>query len=226
VSRLGVIQNSPGTREKVSAAVVTKKNSADVTQLMPQGSARIISGGSLRTRLIGQSTLRGETGQKLVDGLGSRKRKKRGFWQNREVSARSAGDSPRHGADGCISIMTTKPGACADSSAIDATRGLVFSGILSRALSGHAPTCACRQLRVDYDGVAAVVIESGAHNWALVPNARERYFNAAMRHLNAYFYKGETRDAESGLHTLAHAACCVVFLLALDLRGAFKKKRR
>jgi Domain of unknown function (DUF5664) len=62
------------------------------------------------------------------------------------------------------------------------------------------------------------------HNWALVPNARKRYYDAAMRHLNAYFFEGETRDVESGLHTLAHAACCVLFLLALDLRGAFKKR--
>ena len=62
------------------------------------------------------------------------------------------------------------------------------------------------------------------HNWAIVPNARQRYYDAAMRHLNAYYFKGETRDEESKLHTLAHACCCCLFLLALDLRGAFAKK--
>ena len=62
------------------------------------------------------------------------------------------------------------------------------------------------------------------HNWALVPDAHRRYYDAAMRHLHAYFCKGECRDSESGLHTLAHAAACVLFLLALDLRGEFKKR--
>ncbi len=54
-------------------------------------------------------------------------------------------------------------------------------------------------------------------NWAKVPEARQRYYDAAMRHLTTWF-DGERCDPESGLHHLAHFCCCGLFLLALDLR--------
>lgn len=60
----------------------------------------------------------------------------------------------------------------------------------------------------------------GRDNWQLVQDARERYYDAAVRHLTA-FHEGERYDAER-LHHLACAGCCVLFLLALDLRGAFE----
>ena len=55
------------------------------------------------------------------------------------------------------------------------------------------------------------------NNWQLVPDARDRYFSAAVRHLTAW-HNGEDLDAESGLHHLAHAGCCVLFLLWFSLR--------
>ncbi len=55
----------------------------------------------------------------------------------------------------------------------------------------------------------------GPNNWQLVPNARERYFAAAHRHLAAW-RGGEQDDNESGLSHLAHAACCLLFLMWID----------
>ena len=52
----------------------------------------------------------------------------------------------------------------------------------------------------------------GDHNWRQVDNAGERYFDAALRHLHAW-HDGERLDGESGLPHLAHAACCILFLL-------------
>jgi hypothetical protein len=52
-------------------------------------------------------------------------------------------------------------------------------------------------------------------NWRHVPDARRRYFAAAMRHLVAWF-AGERVDPESGRPHLAHATCCLLFLLELD----------
>ena len=49
-------------------------------------------------------------------------------------------------------------------------------------------------------------------NWRKVPDGRRRYFDAALRHLTAW-YGGEDLDPESGLPHLAHAGCCVLFLL-------------
>ena len=55
----------------------------------------------------------------------------------------------------------------------------------------------------------------GADNWQRVPEARQRYFDATMRHLLAW-WDGERLDAESGLPHLAHAGCCILFLLWAD----------
>lgn len=54
-------------------------------------------------------------------------------------------------------------------------------------------------------------------NWLHVPNARERYYDAAMRHLELW-KTGEQRDPEWNLHHLAHAGCCILFILGIELR--------
>lgn len=52
-------------------------------------------------------------------------------------------------------------------------------------------------------------------NWQHVDRGKERYFDAAMRHLLAW-KGGEKKDLESGLPHLAHAACCLLFLIWFD----------
>lgn len=52
-------------------------------------------------------------------------------------------------------------------------------------------------------------------NWKKVDNGRKRYFNAALRHLWAW-WKGESKDPESGLSHLAHATCCFMFLMWME----------
>lgn len=64
------------------------------------------------------------------------------------------------------------------------------------------------------------VLEYGAKkysvgNWVNVPDGKTRYYDAAMRHLDAW-RGGEINDSESGLPHLAHAACCLLFLLWFD----------
>lgn len=54
----------------------------------------------------------------------------------------------------------------------------------------------------------------GQNNWRLCQEP-ERYRLAAMRHVLAMTY-GEQLDRESALPHAAHAACCVVFFLALQ----------
>jgi hypothetical protein len=53
-------------------------------------------------------------------------------------------------------------------------------------------------------------------NWRLVPEGRRRYFAAAQRHL-WQFKRGETTDPESGLHHLAHAVTCLMFILEKEM---------
>lgn len=53
------------------------------------------------------------------------------------------------------------------------------------------------------------------NNWQKVDNSRTRYYDAAMRHIDAWF-NGDLKDAETGLHHLAHAICCLMFLMWFD----------
>lgn len=52
-------------------------------------------------------------------------------------------------------------------------------------------------------------------NWKFVADANNRYMDAAMRHLVAH-QQGEQRDAESGESHIAHAICCLLFMLWHD----------
>jgi hypothetical protein len=65
----------------------------------------------------------------------------------------------------------------------------------------------------------AAVLAFGAqkyaeHNWRK-GFAWSRPLSAAMRHITA-FNAGEDTDPESGLSHLAHAACCIMFLLEFE----------
>ena len=71
------------------------------------------------------------------------------------------------------------------------------------------------------------VLEYGAstkyeiNNWQKVPSARTRYYDAAMRHIDAW-WNGELLDLDKGdqkgshLPHLAHAICCLMFLMWFD----------
>jgi len=54
-------------------------------------------------------------------------------------------------------------------------------------------------------------------NWKVVPNARERYYNAALRHITAW-HEGSPYDSQTKISHLAHAMCCLIFLRALERR--------
>jgi len=53
------------------------------------------------------------------------------------------------------------------------------------------------------------------NSWQSVPNAKERYLDAAMRHLESY-RSGELVDSESLLPHLSHLLTNIAFLIALD----------
>lgn len=52
-------------------------------------------------------------------------------------------------------------------------------------------------------------------NWMHVPNADTRYLDAAMRHILAW-QSGEKTDSETGKNHLAHAMCCLSYLVWFD----------
>jgi hypothetical protein len=76
----------------------------------------------------------------------------------------------------------------------------------------------------------ARVLEFGAKKYAPWAWAKTggmawgRLYGAAQRHLGAW-WEGEDKDPESGESHLAHAACCVIFLLVYGERGLGKDDR-
>lgn len=54
-------------------------------------------------------------------------------------------------------------------------------------------------------------------NWKTVSDPYARYYAAAMRHMEAR-RMGEVDDPESGLPHLAHASCCLMFMLWHDVK--------
>jgi hypothetical protein len=68
-----------------------------------------------------------------------------------------------------------------------------------------------------------------ANNWRHVDGRRARYFAAAMRHMWAWWRATdltEARDRETGESHLAHAVCCIMFLLDEEEHAADLTDRR
>lgn len=64
----------------------------------------------------------------------------------------------------------------------------------------------------------------GDNNWARGANW-SRYYAAMQRHLWAW-WSGEEGDPETGHSHLAHAACCLAFLVAYETRNIGKDDRQ
>ncbi len=54
------------------------------------------------------------------------------------------------------------------------------------------------------------------HNWKKIEDIPNRYYDATMRHITAWKL-GEKKDKETGLSHLAHAICCLLFILWKEL---------
>ncbi len=83
---------------------------------------------------------------------------------------------------------------------------------------------------IPWDAVRAItkVLRFGAEKYA--PRNWEkgmdwdRLFRAAIEHLNTWFMEG-TPDKETGFSHLWHAGCCILFLIAYELRGVGRDTR-
>lgn len=55
------------------------------------------------------------------------------------------------------------------------------------------------------------------NNWKHVENPKDRYYSALQRHITDW-WEGEEYDPETGLSHLAHAGCCLLYLLWFQLK--------
>ena len=63
------------------------------------------------------------------------------------------------------------------------------------------------------------------NNWKYVPDAANRYTAGALRHIFATMAQ-EQLDPESGLDHLAHAICCLMFILEDRLEKSTEERPR
>lgn len=61
-------------------------------------------------------------------------------------------------------------------------------------------------------------------NWRRLDNLQARYSSSALRHIFAHL-DGEQLDPESGVSHIAHAICCLMFKLEVELETKEKKAR-
>ena len=60
-------------------------------------------------------------------------------------------------------------------------------------------------------------------NWKKLENLQSRYTSGALRHIFAHM-DGEDLDSESNVSHLAHAICCLLFKLEIELEDAKNKE--
>lgn len=65
----------------------------------------------------------------------------------------------------------------------------------------------------------------GPENWRKLDDLQNRYSSAAMRHIFAHI-DGGVLDEESELSHLAHAICCLLFKLEIELENGKSKEKR
>jgi hypothetical protein len=81
-----------------------------------------------------------------------------------------------------------------------------------------------------WDAIAAIVkvLMFGANRYG--PRNWEqgfdwsRLYSATLRHLTAW-WQGESNDADTGYSHLWHAGCCILFLIAHEMRGIGRDDR-
>jgi hypothetical protein len=62
-------------------------------------------------------------------------------------------------------------------------------------------------------------------NWRKLEDLQSRYSSGALRHIFAHL-DSENLDPESGLSHLAHAICCLLFKLEIELENAKIEKEK
>ena len=124
-------------------------------------------------------------------------------------AARLVSEAPYH--PGYESTIPTVPASKEMKEYNEATKGRKFDG--GKLEYGLLPPLALEE--------TVKVLTFGAQkyerdNWQKVPDAKRRYFDALQRHVWSW-KQGEQIDPESGIHHLAHAMCCLMFLYEHDI---------
>ena len=68
-------------------------------------------------------------------------------------------------------------------------------------------------------------LQYGRTNWRAAGVKASIYYDALMRHMNAWFDEGEDNDPDSGLPHLAHALACIAIIVDAKAAGKLTDDR-
>ena len=119
----------------------------------------------------------------------------------------------------CVLCRRTPSGCCCSSGLVQAPSSPAGASVGVKADAGKLGTHLLPTRPLE---AIARVLDFGASKYA--PNnwrggiAYSRVYGAVLRHLWAW-WRGEDKDPETGHSHLAHAGCCLLFLLAFEKRA-------
>jgi hypothetical protein len=141
---------------------------------------------------------------------GSPKKQLNFYYKNKKIDAQYVNVSFLNAP--CILIMTLKQDLQEATYVVAATTVLECLVTISLTLKKRLGIFSrLQQLNLSSETTATAEF-TGDDNWKHVRPLRKRYFGALMRHMTAW-YDGEKKDPESGKSHLAHAGCCLLFLM-------------
>lgn len=192
------------TTHVISADPATKSSSGQGTQSTQSGSEKTAEAGRKTTSNASEQVIDNTKPHREVSSVRlsmqehascvpsvSPQTTKEGSSTPKEVGVASADPNPIGRTS--TSTTTTPPAVYVDFYAVNATKALDFSEILSKVLSEHSPTCAIRQLQITLQGETVRIVKSGDRNWEKgLP--LHRFIESAYRHLNQFMDSERSED--------------------------------
>lgn len=231
------IRINSGTAAMDDAGTVTNVNSVPRTLSSQSDSVRTVVGGvnSIPTAFgntpnVGSMIHTVDTGTMAHSGVPASgtleltKSNSTNFESTKEVAAVSVAMTSTQSLDP-TSITVTRPDGCEASFAVDATTASASLKTLwsfFKEQSGTSKILPTVLFDETPNGRIRITV-SGERNWER-GMSWSRVYRATIEHMNSW-WMGEDLDPETGFSHLAHAGCCILFLIAFEIRGIGKDDR-
>jgi len=225
--QLPAIQSVPSITAQGSADSATRKNFEQTIQSTRSVKELMPDNGTVRTKIESSSTIRdgglnpitkksaesdlGNPSSTYLDLLSKMNSESS---KNKGVAVESVEDLPIGPAS--TSTIVTQLDNSEDFSVYGVTKPLASWETAQRELKRHSAICAVRKVGICQGENNSVQI-TGDRNWEKGIKY-SRVYGALLRHVTS-FWAGESVDPETGISHLAHAGCCLMFLLAFEQRG-------
>jgi len=150
---------------------------------------------------------------------GSQRKQETFYWQSKKIDAQYAKEALKSAP--YILIMSIQQNWLEDIYVVGATTDLECLATLLKVLKEQYDIYRTLQ-HISIQNGKIVIKYTGDNNWMYV-KPRSRYIDALFRHLTAWL-DGEKDDPEDSFGHLAHAGCCLLFLMWADNNDSKEEK--